>query len=124
MIGNVLLAGQELADSGILTLQINRQLVIHISALEAQKKVTRFVHWEISSQMHAESPVLVVNDDIFWQVPVHLTLPAFGDVGCVGVLKVDPITGEIDSSPASLHLIKEKADQLALRFSPSAAQPG
>ncbi len=118
---NILLEGQAPYEIGVLKLHLERQIVINISAQEAQKKINQFVHWEISSQMHAEPPTLVVGDDIFWQVPIHLTFPAFGDVGCVGAIKVDPISGQIDNSLAAIQMIIEKAEKVALRFTSSAA---
>ncbi len=59
---NILLEGQAPYETGVLKLHLERQIVINISAQEAQKKINQFVHWEISSQMHAEPPTLVVGD--------------------------------------------------------------
>lgn len=54
-------------------------------------------------------------------MPIHLTFPSFGDVGQVGSLPVDPMTGEIDASPTKIVDITQKAETLALRFAPSHA---
>ncbi|CAN5712745.1 hypothetical protein BH10CHL1_BH10CHL1_45840 [soil metagenome] len=104
-------------QTGLLTLHLDRQITVKISANEAQKRVSRYVHWELSSQMHAEAPVLLVAAEAFWRVPVHLTFPAFGDVGCIGFIKVDPLTGQLDTSPATIHQLTAKAEEFAGRFS-------
>ena len=57
-----------------------------LSPEEARRRVNTFVHLEVSSQMHAESPRLVIGDRVCWRVPVHLTFPSFGDVDRVGFL--------------------------------------
>lgn len=118
MTTTILLEQPTFDQSGLLTLQLDRQITVKISANEAQKRVSRYVHWEISSQMHAEEPFLIVADEAFWRVPVHLTFPAFGDVGCIGYIKVDPITGKLDMSPATIHQLTEKAEEFARRFTP------
>lgn len=121
MINTLLLEIPPTADAGILTLQLNRQIEIKVSAEEARRKVNHFVHLEISSQMHAQTPLLVVSEAAWWRVPVHLTFPSFGDVGQVGCMDVDPITGDITCSPAILAEITHNAENLAHRFAPAAA---
>lgn len=66
--------------------------------------------------MHAETPILVTGARVVWQIPVHLTFPSFGDVGRVGFMEVDAITGEIDKCSAILDQIIDNAERLALRF--------
>lgn len=70
------------------------------------------------------APRLVVssNNSSMWRVPVHLTWPAFGDVGRVGFLHVNPQTGEMDTSPLVLTALIQAADVLAKRFPSPAGQ--
>ena len=121
MIGHVLLEIPPTYKAGILNLQLNRQIAIKVSAEEARRKVNNYVHLEISTQMHAETPLLVVGDTVWWRVPVHLTFPSFGDVGQVGFMYVDPVTSDIDNSPATIAEITHNAENLALRFTPPTA---
>ena len=66
--------------------------------------------------MHAGTPTLVVGGKAMWRVPVHLTFPSFGDVGPVGCIDVDPVTGEFDHSQITIDEIEKNAEHLALRF--------
>lgn len=116
MINHVLLEIPPTYKAGTLTLQLNRQIEIKVSAEDAQRKANNYVHMEISTQMHAEAPLLVVGGAVWWRVPVHLTFPSYGDVGQVGFVYVDPVTSDIDSSPANIAEITHNAENLALRF--------
>jgi hypothetical protein len=120
---NILLEGKLADETGKMTLQLNQTIEINISANKVQRQVNQFVHLEISTQLQARMPVLVVTPDgtSLWRVPVHLTLPAFGDVGRVGFLHVNPQTGEMDTSPPVLASLTQAADDLASRFSSPAA---
>jgi hypothetical protein len=120
---SVLLEGKLAEGTGRMTLQLNQTIEINISADKAQRQVNQFVHLEISTQLHAGMPMLVVSSDntSLWRVPVHLTLPAFGDVGRVGFLHVNPQTGEMDTSPVILNSLMQAADVLAKRFASPAA---
>lgn len=144
MLTDILLERQPIPSTGALTLRVTVEVAV--SAETAQRRVNRFVHMEISTQMHAETPVLVlrpaarqrpergdgqdsvVGDQAVWRVPVHLTFPAFGDVGCVGSVHVDPVTGELDVSQSVIEEIERNAQNLVARLVPlsriaSAASP-
>jgi len=116
MIKNVLLEGAVEYKPGVLTLQLNRKIAINILAEEACRKVNTFVHMEISTQMHAQPPTLVVGEKAVWRVPVHLTFPSLGDVGSVGFVDVDPVTGALNSSVTTIEEITDNAKHLAARF--------
>lgn len=116
MLEQVLIEGQSFQELGVLTFSLEKTVEIRISKEDAQRAVNRYVHMEISSQMHAEDPTLVIGDYAYWQVPVHLTLPAFGDVGKAGTLRVDPITGKLDTSSSFIQIIEDNAEQLTRRF--------
>ena len=126
MIKNILLEGDAIDEIGTLSLQVNREIEINILAEEARRRVNYFVHMDISTQMHSEKPMLVIaeGDAVMWRVPVHLTFSDFGDVGCAGFLFVDPITGEIDTSPNSIQILKENANHLAQRFTSTSTHTG
>ena len=119
MIDNVLLEIPATYETGTLTLQLNKQIEIKVSATEAQRKVNTYIHLELSTQLHAETPLLIVGERVWWRVPLHLTFPSFGDVGTVGFLVVDPVTGDIDTTPVKIAEITQQAETLALRFTSS-----
>ncbi|MBX3055578.1 MAG: hypothetical protein KF770_03815 [Anaerolineae bacterium] len=115
---SVLLEGKLAGETGKVNLQVNQTIEIIIPADKAIKQVNQFVHLEISTQLHAGTPILVVSSEgsSLWRVPVHLTLPAFGDVGRAGFLHVNPQTGEMDTSPVLITSLSQAADVLARRF--------
>jgi hypothetical protein len=47
---------------GRFSLSVQKDIDIHISAAEAQKRVTKYVCLYISSQMHGEAPALMVGE--------------------------------------------------------------
>jgi len=123
MTNTVLLEGKLTEETGTFDLKLDQRIEINLSARQAQQKVNQFVHLEISTQLRAEPAVLVVSqtNESFWRVPVHLTLPAYGDVGQVGFIRVNPQTGDVDTSSATVLQLSEKADALARRFPSPAA---
>jgi len=118
MTGSILLEDHPIWDTGTFDLHIDRRIEIGVSAEQARRAVNYFVHMDISTQMYAETPTLALRQDeqVTWRVPVHLTFPSFGDVGCVGYVHVDAVTGEVDQSAEALEVIKHDATELALRF--------
>jgi hypothetical protein len=52
---------------------------VNVTAFSARQKVTGFVVDEISTNMHAGEPRLVVGERICWRVPVILSMPPIGD---------------------------------------------
>ena len=94
---------------------------VNISAMAARQKVNDFVLSEISYMMHAGESELVVSDRIVWRVPVILSLTSHGDVGEIGAISVDVESGQMAISPAAMDELYARADDLARRFSRSAA---
>ncbi len=116
MINNVLLETPVLYEEGRLTLQLNQVISVDIPPEEAQRKVNNYVHLEISTQMHAETPAFVVGNNAVWRVPIHLTFPSFGDVGLIGHIDVDPVTGDIKLSPPKLEMLTQNAENIAISY--------
>lgn len=121
MISSILLETPIDYEAGTVTLYLDRKIEVKLSPEEVQRQVNNYVHLEISTQLHAESPTLVVGDQVVWRVPIHLTFPSFGDVGQVGFIQVDPVTGEIDTSSPMLDKLTHNAEVLAHRFTIPAA---
>lgn len=105
-------------ELGKLTLQLDYQIDIKISAHEARRRVNNWAHLELSSQMRAGQPQLLVNAEgkARWRVPLHLTFPALGDVGIVGFIPVDVQSGLVTPSINLIEDIKYNAQALAQRF--------
>ena len=116
MINSILLETPIDYEAGTVTLHLDRKIEIKLAPEEARRLVNNYVHLEISTQLHAEAPTLVVGKQVFWRVPIHLTFPSFGDVGQVGFFHVDPITGYMDTSSSTLEKITHNAENLAKRF--------
>lgn len=70
-------------------------LDVSVTAEEAKRKVDFWLHDEVSMQLNAEWPTLVVGDKTVWHVPAHFSLPRYGALGVVGTVVVDSLTGEI-----------------------------
>jgi hypothetical protein len=86
-----------------------------VSASAAQRKVTRFVVTEISTQLLGETPVFQPGVPSSWVVPVMLSSPSRGIVGKVGEIAVDSRTGELLVDPDTVRRMSEDARQLAER---------
>jgi hypothetical protein len=121
MISSILLETPIDYEAGTVTLHLDRKIEVKLTPEEAQRLVNNYVHLELSTQLHAEAPTLVVGDQVFWRVPIHLTFPSFGDVGQVGFIQVDPVTGEMDTSSSTLNKLTHNAENLANRFTSPAA---
>jgi hypothetical protein len=121
MIRSILLETPIDYEAGTVTLHLDRKIEVKLSPDEAQRLVNNYVHLEISTQLHAEVPTLVVGDQVVWRVPIHLTFPSFGDVGQIGFIQVDPVTGELDTSSSTLDTLIHNAENLAHRFTSPAA---
>ena len=54
---------------------------------------------ELSTQLGAGTPELIVTERVYWSVPVLFTLPGKGELGRVGTLRIDAGTGELLTDP-------------------------
>ncbi|MBE2201871.1 MAG: hypothetical protein IAE79_24905 [Anaerolinea sp.] len=116
----IVLADQPAAETGVLTLYLDQQIEIQISAQEARRRVNNWAHLELSSQIHAAQPQLIIAAEgaAYWRVPLHLTFPALGDVGSVGFVLVDVRLGLIEPTSDFIEDIQQHAQALAQRFTP------
>jgi hypothetical protein len=88
---------------------------VNVTAFSARQKVTGFVADEISTNMHAGEPRLVVSERIIWRVPVILSMPTSGDRGEVGTIDVDVETGQLVVTQSLVEEIKRRAEYFAER---------
>jgi len=102
-------------NSGQLSINIQLSVPIKTTAFSAHQKVTGYVADEISTNMHAIEPTLIVGDRICWRVPIVLSMP--GDRGEVGAIDVDVETGQLQITPDLIKEIEERAEYLITRSS-------
>lgn len=88
---------------------------IQISALIARRKVNTLVLQRVSNLLLAGDPVLeqTATGAWIWRVPVDLTFPSRGRVGCVGEIEVDTHYGEVRYTEALLEKMRDEAERLA-----------
>ena len=108
-------------NSGQLSINIQLSAPIKTTAFSARQKVTGYVADEISTNMHAIEPTLIVGDRICWRVPIVLSMPPTGDRGEVGAIDVDVETGQLQITPDLIKEIEERAEYLVTRSSPTTA---
>jgi len=107
--------------SGLLSLRLAIDVQINVSDVDAQRHVSKYVHGEISSQMHGGKPVLMLGESFVWRVPIHLTFPSIGDAGVVGYIEVDVNSGALNTLPDVIREIERNAENLARRVARAAA---
>lgn len=82
-------------DKGI-SVDVYVQTALAFTAEDARRRVNRDVVPELGTGLGAGNPALQIDDEqIFWQVPIVLSLPNLGALGIIGVVLVDAQTGNI-----------------------------
>jgi hypothetical protein len=86
-----------------------------VSAFVARQQVNVLMLEQVSNLLLAGEPRLVQVDggDWRWRVPVNLTFPGHGQVGCVGEVDVDAHYGGAYYDDALLAQIAGEAQRLA-----------
>ena len=105
-----------LAEKGLVELTVNRTFQINMTADEARRHVHSWLIDEISSNIGAEMPTLVLADRPVWRVPAWLSFPHYGRVGAVGSVDVDVETGKIYKIAQCKAEIERTAEALAQRL--------
>ncbi len=88
---------------------------IQVSAFVARQKVNVLMLEQVSNLLLAGEPSLVqaLDGGWTWRVPVDLTFPSHGRVGCVGEVDVDARYGEVHYDGDLLARIASEAQRLA-----------
>ena len=88
---------------------------IQISAFVARQKVNRLVLQRVSNLLLTGEPTLELTTTgaWIWRVPIDLTFPSHGRVGCVGEIEVDARYGEVRYTEALLEQMRAEAERLA-----------
>ena len=112
-------SGADVNDDFLTWLEERRAMAflsqIHISAFVARQKVNVLMLERVSNLLLAGEPRLTEAPDgsRVWHVPVDLTFPTHGRVGCVGEVEVDARYGEVHYDDALLTQIAHEAERLA-----------
>ena len=107
--------GVQVPAGATVDIHIHVTAPVNITAFVARQKVNAFVKMEVSTQLRAEQPALVVGDRLCWSVPVVLGFPDRGIVGKVGEVEVDATTGEVLLDDEGVRRMTEDARRLAER---------
>lgn len=84
------------SDHSPLVLELQVSTTLNISAEEARRYVNRQVIPQLGTGLVARLPALRINDhQITWRVPIELSLPHLGNLGEVGAIQVDAVSGEV-----------------------------
>jgi hypothetical protein len=88
---------------------------LQISPFVARQKVNVLVLEQVSNLLLADEPRLIqdASENWIWRVPVDLTYPSRGRVGCAGEIDVDARYGGVRYDEPLLTEIAHKAQQLA-----------
>jgi hypothetical protein len=99
-------------SSAQVSIDIHLSATVNVTAFSARQKVTGFVVDQISTNMHATNPTLIMGERIFWRVPIVLSLPPEGDIGEVGAIDVDVESGQLQITPTLIQEIERRAEFL------------
>lgn len=102
-------------NTGQLSINIQLSVTVNVTEFSARQKVTGFVADEISTNMHAGEPTLIVGERVYWRVPVILSMPPTGDRGEVGTIDVDVETGQLQITPNIIQEMERRAEYFATR---------
>ena len=106
-------------EQGMLEVKLNLTIEIKVTAEQARKKVDHWLMDQVSSQMGAETPTLVVGERTVWRVPAYLSFPDTGRIQGIGTYDIDVVTGEmidLDTQKEKMmdHLEREVRPRLPL----------
>ncbi len=82
------------------SLNLHLAATLAITAEDARHCVNRHVVANLGTGLIARPPELaIVGEQIYWRVPIALSLPGLGDLGQVGMIDIDAQTGNIMTAP-------------------------
>lgn len=114
----ILLDPYHLPEKGAVEITLNRSFEIKVTAEEARRQVDRWLLNEVSYLMGAETPTLVVGEQVVWRVPAWISFPDVGRAGMVGAIDVDVATGVMNNTPVCKAEIERRAEEVADRLPP------
>lgn len=112
---NAKIPGISVPTGATVDIHIHVTAPVNITPFVAHQNVNVFVKTEISTQLGAGPPDLVVGERLCWSVPVMLGFPDRGIIGKVGEILVDATTGELLVDQDTVRRLSDDADRLAER---------
>lgn len=82
-------------------LQLDVTADLNITPFVAQQQVNQFLLERVGNYLSAGEPELVIDERLYWRVPVIYALPRRGKLGQVGTCIVDVQTGETQIEPGT-----------------------
>ena len=73
----------------------------NITPLVARQKINAYLLMNVGHMLSADEPTLLVNDNVYWKVPIFCAYPEFKRREILGDLMMNAETGEIDLSKSS-----------------------
>ncbi len=101
--------------SSVAPIRLNFHLdtTLQLSAQEARRLVNQQIVPEMGTGLIAEEPELAVsNSEVIWRVPLVLSLPQLGDLGRVGTIDVNALTGVVIEDEQAQRRIIQHARRL------------
>ena len=114
----IILDDYTIPEKGKVELNVKRSFDIRVTAEEARRRVDRWLLNEVSYMIGAETPTLVIREQVVWRVPAWFSAPDVGQVGVVGIVEVDVNTGAMNNTPACKAEIERCAEEWAARLPP------
>jgi len=94
-------------------LNVHVAVTLNVTADEARRRVNRQAVTELGTGLVAREPELViVKEQVAWRVPIVLSLPGLGDLGQVGTIDVDALTGDLALDTPTQERIVQHAHRL------------
>ncbi|HRJ40692.1 MAG: hypothetical protein KJZ86_06260 [Caldilineaceae bacterium] len=113
----------EWIDDGPRTLKatVDLEATLSVSPDSARRRANGYLGRYVAMSIQADDPVLVWGKRLVWRMQMHLSLRGLGRVATVGTVDVDAQTRDvIPLSANQIASLQERANAIALRFSPTA----
>ena len=98
---------------------------VTISPVMAQRRAKGYLTAEVALAFRPGDPVLVMGSRQVWRMPVYLHLRGCGQVGHLGAIDVDALSGEVlPLTQNQIAAMQERADELAAHFTSAPTSAG
>ena len=89
------IGGVGIVESQRLSITIEIDADVRVSAMEAQREVTAWLLDNVGHLAMADQPRLIIGHRTIWRVPVLLSSPTHSPIGPIGHIEVDAHTGQV-----------------------------
>jgi len=113
------IGGVSVAEPQRLSIVIEIDADVCVSAIEAQREVTVWLLDNVGHLAMADVPRLVIGHRTVWRVPVMLSSPTRSPIGPVGYMEVDAYTGAVLASSDTAEMLIHDGHDFARSVSPA-----